>query len=59
MAREYRVSEKPMMPPVHPGEILREDGLPALRLSVSEAARQLRVAEALERLAALDGTWAS
>ena len=43
MVREYRVSEKPMMPPVHPGEILREDVLPALRLSVSEAARQLRV----------------
>jgi len=30
-------------PPTHPGEILREDGLPALRLSVAEAARQLRV----------------
>ena len=29
--------------PTHPGEILREDVLPALRLSVSEAARQLRV----------------
>ena len=30
-------------PPTHPGEILREDVLPALDLSVSEAARQLRV----------------
>lgn len=29
--------------PTHPGEILREDVLPALRLSVSGAARQLRV----------------
>jgi addiction module HigA family antidote len=29
--------------PTHPGEILREDVLPALRLSVSEASRQLRV----------------
>ena len=29
--------------PTHPGEILREEVLPALRLSVSEAARQLRV----------------
>ncbi|HSL83581.1 MAG TPA: HigA family addiction module antitoxin [Thermoanaerobaculia bacterium] len=29
--------------PTHPGEILRKDVLPALRLSVSEAARQLRV----------------
>ena len=29
--------------PVRPGEILREDVLPALRLSVAEAARQLRM----------------
>jgi len=29
--------------PTHPGEILREDVLPALNLSVAEAARQLRV----------------
>ncbi|MFW6012441.1 MAG: HigA family addiction module antitoxin [bacterium] len=29
--------------PTHPGEILREDVFPALRLSVAEAARQLRV----------------
>ena len=31
------------MPPVHPGAVLREDVLPALSLSVSEAARQLGV----------------
>lgn len=30
-------------PPTHPGSILRDDVLPALNLSVSEAARQLRV----------------
>ena len=29
--------------PTHPGEILRQDVLPALELSVSEAARQLRI----------------
>lgn len=29
--------------PTHPGAVLREDVLPALNLSVSEAARQLRV----------------
>lgn len=29
--------------PTHPGEILREDVLPALNLSVAETARQLRV----------------
>jgi addiction module HigA family antidote len=30
-------------PPVHPGEILREDVLPALGLSVSEAARRMGI----------------
>jgi len=30
-------------PPIHPGEILREDVFPALSLSVSEAARRLGV----------------
>ena len=30
-------------PPIHPGEIVREDVLPALGLSVSEAARRLGV----------------
>ena len=29
--------------PTHPGEVLREDVLPALRLTVSEAARQLGI----------------
>jgi addiction module HigA family antidote len=39
--------------PIHPGEILREDVLPALQLSVSEAARQLRVTrQALHRVLA-------
>lgn len=31
------------MPPVHPGEILREDVLPALNLSVMDAAAKLGV----------------
>jgi len=30
-------------PPTHPGEVLREDVLPALRLSVTAVARQLGV----------------
>ena len=34
---------RPGRPPTHPGQLLREDILPALDLSVSEAARQLRV----------------
>jgi addiction module HigA family antidote len=43
MAKELMVTRKPSRPPTHPGEILREDVLPSLRLSVAEAARQLRV----------------
>lgn len=40
-------------PPTHPGEILREDVLPELRLSVAEAARHLRVSrQRLHRLLA-------
>jgi antitoxin HigA-1 len=35
--------DRPARKPTHPGAILREDVLPALGLSVSEAARQLGV----------------
>jgi addiction module HigA family antidote len=31
------------LPPLHPGELLREDILPALNLSVAEVARHLKV----------------
>jgi addiction module HigA family antidote len=40
---EYRANRPSEMEPAHPGEILREDVLPALNLTVAEAARQLRV----------------
>jgi addiction module HigA family antidote len=40
---EYPVRRSPKRPPTHPGEILREDVLPALGISVSEAARELRI----------------
>jgi addiction module HigA family antidote len=43
MSREFPVRGRPKRTPTHPGEILREDVLPALDLSVSEAARQLRI----------------
>ena len=43
MAEEYLVTEEPRMPPEHPGEIFKEDVLPALGLSLSEAARQLGI----------------
>jgi addiction module HigA family antidote len=40
---EYIVKRPLKRPPIHPGELVREDVLPALKLSVSEAARRLRV----------------
>ena len=40
---EYKVRRAPARPPTHPGAVLREDVLPALELSVSEAARRLGV----------------
>ncbi len=50
---EYIVARRSAMPPVHPGEILRIDVLPALNLSVSEAARQLRISrQTLHRIMA-------
>jgi addiction module HigA family antidote len=39
----YPAKQPPRIEPAHPGAILREDVLPALDLTVSEAARQLRV----------------
>ena len=40
---EYSVKRPLKRPPVHPGEILREDVLKSLDLTVSEAARRLGV----------------
>ena len=40
---EYSVNRPLKRAPVHPGEILREDVLPSLELSVSEAARRLGI----------------
>ncbi|MEP7013039.1 MAG: HigA family addiction module antitoxin [Acidobacteriota bacterium] len=37
------IAERHRRAPTHPGAVLREDVLPALGLTVSEAARQLRV----------------
>ncbi|MEE8545788.1 MAG: HigA family addiction module antitoxin, partial [Alphaproteobacteria bacterium] len=45
MAEEFHVTERATRCPSHPGRILREDVLPALELSVSEAARQLGVSQ--------------
>ena len=55
--KEYPVTETPKVPPVHPGEILREDVLPALDMTVSDAARELRISrQTLHRI--LSGTMA-
>ena len=40
---EYQVKRPVLRKPVHPGEIMREDVLPAIGLSVSETARRLGV----------------
>ena len=40
---EYHVKRPSRRPPVHPGEILRQDVLPAIELSVSETARRLGI----------------
>ncbi len=43
------------MPPVHPGEILREDVLPALGLTIQDAAAKLGVTrQTLHRIVAHD-----
>jgi antitoxin HigA-1 len=44
MPREYPVRREDITrAPIHPGVILAEDVLPALRMTVSQAARHLRV----------------
>jgi addiction module HigA family antidote len=40
---EYSVKRPLKRSPIHPGEILREDVLPALGLSISEAVRRLGI----------------
>jgi addiction module HigA family antidote len=53
MAREYPVRRPIQSPPIHPGEVLREDVLPTLRLSVTDAAKQLGIArQTLHRILA-------
>ena len=40
---EYSVKRPLKRSPIHPGEILREDVLPSLGLSISDAARRLNI----------------
>ncbi len=41
MTNIIRVTKPRQMPPVHPGTILRDDVIPALNISVSQAAKEL------------------
>ena len=41
--KEYSVKRPLKRSPIHPGEILREDVLPSLGLSISDAARRLNI----------------
>lgn len=43
MAHEYLVKRDPKMPPVHPGELLREDAFSAMGMSVAAAARGMHI----------------
>jgi antitoxin HigA-1 len=55
MPREYLIHSRPGRKPTHPGELLREDMLPALRISISEAARRMRISrQFLHRILAGD-----
>ena len=47
MPREYKVRAAPKMQPPHPGAILKLDVLPALHVSVTQAARELGVSRQL------------
>ena len=43
MTHELAVENPPERPPTHPGEVLRDDVLPAIGISVSHAAREMHV----------------
>ena len=47
MPREYKIRGLPKMRPPHPGSILRLDVLPALDVTVMQAARELGVSRQL------------
>ena len=55
MPREYLIDSRPNRKPTHPGKMLREDVLPVLGISVSEAARRMRISrQSLHRILAGD-----
>ena len=53
MTKQRNQTRRLQRPPTHPGQLLKHDVLPALKLSISEAARQLRVSrQTLHRILA-------
>jgi antitoxin HigA-1 len=51
--REYRAISNPKAEPTRPGEILRQDVLPALNMSVAETAESLNISrQTLRRILA-------
>ncbi len=43
MTTEYMVNERPNRAPTHPGELLREDVLPAMGVSKAQFARDIHI----------------
>lgn len=41
--REELLKERPQRCPTHPGEIIKEDVLPTLKLSVTQAAKEMHI----------------
>lgn len=51
MTEEYLVNQRSVRAPVHPGELLRDDVIPAMKISVAEFARRIGVSrQALHRI---------
>ena len=43
MKNNYMINERLQRPPTHPGSIIQDDVLPALGMSITEAAKQLHI----------------
>ena len=53
MNQEYLVTKRPERAPTHPGSIIQGDVLPALKMSVTQAAKHLHISrQALHRILA-------
>ena len=55
MAKAFPAARVAKMKPAHPGEILREDVFPALKISIVEAARNLGLVVHDHMIIARDG----